>query len=197
MAFNLFRKQPNMQEVFQATDNLAKKTCLLGIHLHIKQKDSFLNKSELTRVDAVIFATYMNQLIIASAAHSRKVADQVIDRYVEFVCQILEDDGGCFDGGIAPSRIRPMMKNRFAFYTQIIQSKRNITAGISAIVEEFEYIIKTDILEGQYKEFSSSSPLPILGFDKDFICKIEVQNYPAFVNELLDAQMKALLELIK
>lgn len=197
MAFNLFRKQLNMQEVFQATDNLAKKTCLIGMHLHIKQKDSFLDKSELTRVDAVIFATYMNQLIIASAAHNRKIADQVIDRYVEFVCQILEDGGGCFDGGIAPTTIRPMMKNRFAFYTQVIQSKRNITAGISAIVEEFGYIIKTDILERQYKEFSSSSPLPILGFDKDFMCQIEVQNFPAFVNDLVDAPMKALIELIK
>lgn len=197
MAFSMFRKQPNMQEVLQATDILAKKTCLVGMHLHIKQKDSFLNESELTRVDAVIFATYMNQLIIASEAHSRKIAEQVIDRYVEFVCQILEADGGCFDGGIVPSTIRPMMKNRFAFYTQVIQSKSNITTGISAIVEEFEYIIKTDILERQYKDFSASSPLPILGFDKDFICQIEAQRFPAFVNELLDAPMKALVELIK
>ena len=191
-----------MDAVFQATDNLAKKTCSLGLQLFIKQEMSkeklYLNANEFTRVDAVVFATFLNQCVILTATKNRKLAQEVTTRYASFVCQILEEDGGSMYGDeISARTIRALVDNRFSFYTEILQSKADASAGIAAMMEEFELIIKTDIINGKFQEFSSISPLPILNFDDDWRCSVEARNFPKFMNEVLDAPMQALLKLIQ
>ena len=194
--FGLFRKK-DMTVIFNATDNLARNTCSMGMYLVLKQKDSFLNYSELTRLDSVIFSAYLNQLLILSYAKNKDLAHQVINRYFSFVKQILEEDGGCFDYDFPSETVTEMMVNRISFYKSIFQSKPNVKMALNAIVEEFEYIIKSDIINGEYKPFSASSPLPILGFEKDFACQIEARKYPAFTNEMLKESLSNLLRLIK
>lgn len=77
MLLSLFNKKPNMDAVFQATDNLAKKTCSLGLQLFIKQEMSkekvYLNANEFTRVDAVVFATFLNQCVILTATKTENL----------------------------------------------------------------------------------------------------------------------------
>lgn len=195
--FNLFNTKKDMTAIFNATDNLARKTCLMGMYIAIKQEQSFLNHSELTRTDSVIFSAYLNSMLILSDAKNRNIAKQVTDRYFAFVHQILEEDGGCFDDNIPSETISKMFVNRISFYTSVLQSRSNIKAAIGALVEEFEYIIKTDIVHGKYIPFSESSPLPILGFEKDIRCQIEVRNYPSFTTEILADPISELLKLIK
>ena len=77
-----------------------------------------------------------------------------------FVHQILEEDGGCFDCDIPSETISKMVVNRLSFYRYVFESKSNIKDAVQALVEEFEYIIKTDIINGKYIPFSETSPLP-------------------------------------
>ena len=195
--FDWFGKKHDMNAIFNATDNLARKTCSMGMYLVAKQKHSYLNHSELTRVDAVIFSAYLNYMLILSDARNKNIASQVVDRYFAFVHQILEEDGGCFDCDIPSETISKMVVNRLSFYASVLNSKSNVKEVVSALVEEFEYIIKTDVINGEYMPFSASSPLPILGFDKDMMCQIEARNYPAFTTEMLKEPLSELLELIK
>ena len=124
-----------MDAVFQATDNLAKKTCSLGLQLFIKQEMSkekvYLNANEFTRVDAVVFATFLNQCVILTATKNRKLAQEVTTRYASFVCQILEEDGGSMYGDeISARTIRALVDNRFSFYTEILQSKQMLVPAL-------------------------------------------------------------------
>lgn len=195
--FNWFGKKQDMTVIFQATDNLARKTCSIGAYLVCEQKNSFLNSSELTRTDAVIFAAFLNHLLIISEVKNKDIGEQVIRRYLAFVCQILEDNGGCFGENIPSTTITEMLNNRLDFYSMILQSKPNLPASIAALVEEFEYIIKTDIIEGEYKPFSKNSPLPILGFEKDISCQKDAMNFPSFATKMLEKPLSELLQLIK
>ena len=195
--FDWFSKKQDMTVIFQATDNLARKTCSIGMYLVWEQKNSFLNSSELTRTDAVIFAAFLNHLLIASEAKNKNVGDQVIHRYLDFVSQILEDNGGCFDEDIPSSTISEMLDNRLDFYSTTLRSKPILETAIAALVEEFEYIIKTDIIEGKYKPCSKSSPLPILGFEKDIRCQADAMNFPSFTTKMLKKPLSELLQLIK
>ena len=195
--FDWFRKKQDMTAIFNATDNLARKTCSMGMYLVAKRKQSYLNHSELTRVDAVIFSSYLNYMLILSDARNKNIASQVVGRYFEFVKQILEEDGGCFDCDIMPATISEMVDNRLEFYASVLNSKSNLKEAVSALVEEFEYIIKTDIINGEYIPFSASSPLPILGFDKDIMCQVEARNYPAFTTEMLKEPLAELLALLR
>ncbi|MBQ3069325.1 MAG: hypothetical protein IJD01_05210 [Clostridia bacterium] len=195
--FDLFRRKPDLTEIFQATDNLARKTCLIGMYLVCEQKNSLLNNSELTRTDAVIFAAFLNHLLIASDAKNKKISKEVIDRYLAFVFQILKEDGGCYEHGIPSLTIKEMVENRFCFYLKIFRSNSNLKAAITALVEEFEYIIKTDIIEQKYIPFTESSALPVLGYEKDISCQIDAKSFPAFVSRMLEQPLSELLQLIK
>lgn len=195
--FDRFRKKQDMTDIFRATDNLARKTCSIGMYLIWEKENSLLNGSELTRTDSVIFSAFLNYLLIVSEAKNKNIGDQVSQRYLSFVFQILEENGGCYDDDIPSSVIREMVDNRLAFYLMILHSKPNVTAAIAALVEEFEYIIKTDIIEGAYKPFSKSSPLPILGFERDISCQIDAKSFPSFATKMLEKPLSELLKLIK
>lgn len=195
--FKFFYKKQDLTKIFEASDNLARQTCSMGMYIAMKQKESFLNNSELTRTDAVIFSAFLNHLLIVSDAKNKYVREQVVNRYLEFVYQIIEEDGGCFEYGIPSCTITKMIENRFSFYSSIFQLKPNIGEAIKALVEEFEYIIKMDVLYGEFRPFSASSPLPILGFDKDVRCRIETKNYPSFTTQMLEKPLTELLQLIK
>ena len=79
--------------------------------------------------------------------------------------------------------IEAFLDNRFAFYDSVFVSKADMNDGVAALLEEFEYIIKTDIINKGYVPYSSQSPLPILSFDEDVAFQIEVK---AFYNEFID-----------
>ena len=136
-------------------------------------------------------------MLISADSKNKNISKHVVDRYVAFVNQILEDNGGCFDDEIQPETISKMMANRLSFYTSVFQSKSNAKDAIEALVEEFEYIIKTDIIQDEYIPFSKSSPLPILGFEEDLRCQMEVRNYPSFSAKMLEKPISILLKLIK
>ena len=195
--FDLFGKKRDMTAIFNATDNLARRTCAMGMYLVAKQKQSFLNHSELTRTDAVIFSAYINYTLILSEARNKSIAKQVADRYFAFVNQILEEDGGCFDCDIPSEIISKMISNRLSFYAFVFQSKTGAKDVVKVLAEEFEYVIKTDIVNGKYIPYSGTSPVPILGFDKDIRCQVDARNYPAFTIEMLKEPISELLRLIK
>lgn len=195
--FTFFNKKKNMVAIFQATDNLAQKTCDVGSYIFCDQKDSVLNTSELTRIDAVIFATFLNYVHISSETENKKVILKVIDRYLISVGNILEEKGGCFEYRISSSTIRKIIGNRWDFYSKILFSKSSLPEIVIALCEGFECIIKTDIIEGEYKPLIKSSPTPILDYDKEACCKMAAQNFPSLIIKILEEPLGELLQLIK
>lgn len=195
--FNWFTKKQNMASIFQATDNLAEKTCNIGTYLFCEQKNSILNTSELTRTDAVIFAAFLNYVHISSETENQKVLLKVIDRYLASVGNILEEKGGCFEYGIPSSTIRKMIKNRWGFYSKILFSKSNLSEIVITLCEGFECIIKTDILEGEYKPLTQYSPISTLNSDKDTCCQIAAKNFPSLIIKILEEPLGELLKLTK
>ena len=195
--FDFFSKKKDMTAIFKATDNLAQKTYNVGTYIFCEQKESILNTSELTRTDAVIFAAFLNYVHISSETKDQKVLLKVIDRYLISFGNILEEKGGCFEYGISSSTIRKMIRNRWGFYSKILFSKSDLSEIVIALCEGFECIIKTDIVEGEYKPLTQSSPAAILDTDKDISCQIIVKNYPSLIIKILEEPLGELLQLIK
>lgn len=195
--FNFFSKKNDMTAIFQATDDLSQKTCQIGTHIFHEQKESILNSNELTRTDAVIFGAFLNYVHISSETNNQKVLLKVIDRYLNSVGRILEEKSGCVEYKLSSSTMRKMIRNRLGFYSKIMCSKADLSDILMALCEGFECIIKTDILEEQFKPLSGLSPVLGLDFEKEACCQIAVRNFPSFVAETLEEPLRELLKVIK
>ena len=70
--------------------------------------------------------------------------------------------------------------------------EKGIENKISAILEEFEIIVKTDIVQNGYVDFSEESPLPILanGILDDMLCSTEVTSFYENLPMLLSPYLK-------
>lgn len=165
--------------IIKAASNLATVTVIPVESMSSKEEYPHLLSSEATKLDTVLFSCFMLRAICISSSRNRNKSIEFSNEYVSSVInlakELFED---CFDSEIVSSR--------FAFYDSIIARNCSFLDSINAIIEEFEYIIKTDIIQKKFAPFSKTSPLPILGIDEDMLCKIEVVSY-----------YKSLLEYVK
>ena len=195
--FDFFSKKKDMTAIFQATENLAQKTCNVGTYLLCEQKESILNTRGLTRIDAVVFAAFLNYVHISSETENQKVLLKVIDRYLISFGNVLEENGDSLEYGISSSTIRKMIRNRWSFYSKILFSKSDLSEILINLCEGFEYIIKTDIIEGEYKPLTQSYPISFLDSDRDTHCQIVAKNFPSLIFKILEEPLVELLQLIK
>lgn len=169
--------------VIDKSDTIEQLT-IATIEIPDKLKDlavsDFLCRNIITCCDTVIFSCFViRALLVGTGTYGPKVLE-FSDSYIEGIKKHLKEKypstTAFFDD---------LFSNRTQFYDRIFMSKPGIENKIPAILEEFEYIIKTDIISGKYNQFFEESPLPVLGMPDDFQCQLEVSNFFKLLPELV------------
>lgn len=153
-------------------ENLAISTILLEKTIKLSATDSYLCKSTLCSCDTTIFTLFIVRALSIYSCPTQEKAHWFDDYYVSLVIR-----GIYHQYGDSISQIFDMIDNRTEFYDDIFMSKSSLDDKLEAVFEEFEYVIKTDIIDKQYTPFSKTSPLPILGMPDDQACKIQISNF--------------------
>lgn len=153
-------------------ENLAISTILLEKTIKLSATDSYLCKSTLCSCDTTIFTLFIVRALSIYSCPTEEKAHWFDDYYVSLVIR-----GINYRYGDSIPNVFDMMDNRTEFYERIFTSKPSLDNKLEAVFEEFEYVIKTDIIQKQYAPFSETSPLPILGMPDDQACKIQISNF--------------------
>lgn len=149
-------------------DQLSIDTVLCWQEFKEKANPQFLSKNDLVQYDMVLFACFITRASVIAHIKNGFEARMFDSKYIK---QVLLGADSLFTPRID---INEMFENRMDFYDELIAEGKDL----SALFEEFEYIIKTDIInDGIYEPFSKSSPLPILSFETDFFVRTEVQQF--------------------
>ena len=119
----------------------------------------------------------------ATATHS--IAVEFSKKYVqEIVDQTLEH---------YPSLslfFEKMFENRMAFYDRIVEKNQDNKNILKILVEEFEIILKSNLINKGYSDFSETSPMPILDFFKDFEYSAEINSFFNNMPKMLAPQLE-------
>lgn len=153
-------------------DNLAISTILIEKTIKLSATDSYLCKSPLCSCDTTIFTLFVVRALSLHACPTREKAQWFSDYYVPLVIKGIE-----LRYGSSIPQLTDMIENRTEFYDRVLMSKSSLGEGLNAIFEEFEYVIKTDIIQKTYSPFSEKSPLPLLGMPEDHSCQIQISNF--------------------
>lgn len=153
-------------------ENLAISTILLEKTIKLSATDSYLCKSTLCSCDTTIFTLFIVRALSIYACPTEEKAHWFDDYYVSLVIR-----GINYRYGNSIQNIFDMIDNRTEFYDRIFMSKPSFDEKLEAVFEEFEYVIKTDIIHRRYVPFSESSPLPILGTPDDHACQVQISNF--------------------
>ena len=76
--------------------------------------------------------------MVIGSTDDREVAELFSNDYVSSMVKVIEHFY------IQKSELNSFLDNRFGFYDEVFASHDGIEDKISALIEEFEYIIKTD-----------------------------------------------------
>lgn len=153
-------------------DNLAISTILMEKTIKLSATDSYLCKSSLCACDTTIFTLFVVRALSIGACPTEEKAHWFDDYYVPLVIKGIE-----YRYRSEIPELDEMISNRTDFYDRVFASKGFLQEKLNAIFEEFEYVIKTDIIQKEYIPFSESSPLPILGMPDDYSCQTQVSNF--------------------
>jgi len=162
---------PSDSEITAAAKDLALDTVAAVKVFNQNDNCSYLNKSKATYADTAIFSFFVVRAICIMSAPNRAKAEEFSNAYVSTSKAYAKKTfslGSSFD---------KQFDNRTDFYDRVFATKTNKADMLAAVLEEFEFIIKSDILRNGFAPFSESSPLPILDFDEDMHCQFEVNGY--------------------
>ena len=180
-------RAPNKSfEIAKAASSLATSTMTSVLSLDLVDFYKYLRISNATRLDAVLFSCFILRAVCIMSSNNRRNAVEFSNEYVSSVINMAKDI--FFD-----SFDQEEVDNRFALYDRIFAKHGDFDKSISALLEEFEYIIMNDIIHDKFASFSESSPLPILGIDKATQCSLEVRCYfKALLSNTKDPLEKAI-----
>lgn len=153
-------------------ENLAISTILLEKTIKLSATDTYLCKSALCSCDTTIFTLFIVRALSIYACPTEEKAHWFDEYYVPLVIRGINYRYG----GSIPD-VFDIIDNRTEFYDRIFMSKPSFNDSLEAVFEEFEYVIKTDIIKKQYVPFNETSPLPILGMPDDHACKVQISNF--------------------
>ncbi|MBE5777010.1 MAG: hypothetical protein E7326_05830 [Clostridiales bacterium] len=154
--FGFFKK--NKQTLQSDIDNLAEQVAL-SINKFSKNKDlEYLCYSKYTKMDSVLFACFLVRAMCIGASTNQSRAIDFSNRFMDKFASSAQATHSPNDSSL----FQRMFNNRMSFYDRIFMSKSGIENKISAILEEFEYIVKADIVNGGYSEYTETSPLSLL-----------------------------------
>lgn len=148
-------------------------TATMGIVQSIKQTktSNYLFCSDVTTIDTIFFSCFILRMLCVMSTHNRAAAEEFSDLYVSDVQKMTADT---FPHAYS---ISDMFNNRTGYYDEILSRKSDSSDWIPALLEQFDHIIQTDLIEKKYVPFSSYSPMPLIGFDDAFKCRAEVNSF--------------------
>ena len=126
--------------------------------LYQENKDSLLCSSNITCADTIIFSAFITRAIyIANNIKSKEEAETFDCLFLVKIRRYI------FDNYLSRDELQEMFDNRMLFYEQIYMQKKGAPEkSLSALAEEFSYVIETNYIEKKYTPFSANSPLPII-----------------------------------
>ena len=184
-------KAPTDKPIVSPVDRLAEHTITLIDQIKTQNEESFLVKNTITCCDTILFACFVVRAWVIGSTQNRNLAIDFSDNYIKAIMRGVlskyEDSRSYFP---------QMFDNRMLFFDKMYASKNAIEEKFKVLVDEFEHIIKTDIFNQAYSDFSETNPWPVLGLNKDFMCKAEVlaffQNLPNMLEPDLSAVLNSL-----
>ena len=149
-----------------------------------KYPGSIILNNDLTSCDAVIFFFFVILYLRQSKSGLEQGAKDFKKEYTNHFIDFLVSR---FD---FMTKIEEMFDNRSSFYERVVNKEYDPKNKFRALIEEFELIIKTDLIKRQYCPFSETSPLPLLGIQEDLKVRMEIslilKNLQGFVSPFLD-----------
>lgn len=173
--------------IIKASTDLAHSTVKSALSIDTVEFYKCLRNSDYTRVDTIIFSSFIVRALCIMSGEDRHSASEFSNEYVSSVIDLTSNAFSL------NTSIPTAFVNRYEFYDSIFAKKQGVDEKISAVLEEFEYVIQTDIIQNELAPFSESSPLPILGIDVSMQCSIEVRCYfKSLLNYVKDPLQKAI-----
>lgn len=143
-----------------------------------------LCSNNISTADALFFASFFIRAFCICGKSKPWSVMNDSNRYVESILKI-----AVHKYKIDSDIVATMFYNRMAFYDSIYTSDKTLEDKISSLSAEFEFIIMQDYC-GEYKPFDATSPLTILGLDKQIAAQIEAGAYVTFIFKLIKEMHK-------
>lgn len=173
---NHIKSMTNSQfNIIKAAASLASRTVSAVQHFDEEESSVYLCYSNATQTDTILFSCFVLRALCIMSTENRQSSMAFSKEYVSDIREALSKKN------LLNASFEKIFNDRTDFYDRIFMSKRGFDDKLSAISEEFEYIIMADILNNGLSPFSEESPLPILGIDKTIECHTEVINYTKFL----------------
>lgn len=157
--------------IASAAMNLAKATLDFVISQKNMKNAKFLFCTDVSSADAVIFSCFFLRALCISSTNNRTAAMQFSDAYVSYIIDMTQNV--FLDEDVA----QKMFDNRTRFYDKIIMENGGLKNGTPKVLNEFGFIIQTDMIQQKYVPFSSSLPLPLIDFFDAMQCQEEIYNF--------------------
>lgn len=145
-----------------------------------EESSVYLCYSNATKTDTILFSCFVLRAICIMSTENQKSAMTFSREYVSDIRDALSKKN------VLNPSFDKIFNERTKFYDKIFMSKQGIDKKLSAIGEEFEYIITNDIINSELAPFYEDSPLPILGLNHAVECRMEVSNYIKFLLSYTD-----------
>ena len=172
-------------EQIDVVTSLADATIHLPDMVRKTKDNSLICYNDITSCDTILFACFVTRILCLSSASSMEKAVEFSEKYVSKVVTFIQEKYP----SIEPF-FEEMFDNRMSFYDRMVEKTVDKQKIFKVLVEEFEYILKTDLLRNGYAEFSESSPLPIIGVPKDLEYSADVisffNNMPSMLSPYLE-----------
>lgn len=154
-----------------AAKSLAEET-VRTVQLQIRSKTAkFLFCTDVASVDTVFFSCFVLRAICIMSTRNRTAAEQFSDSYISNIVKMSRE------AFLQEDTVQKMFDNRTKLYDQIIIRKGGMQNGFPALLQEFEFVIQTDMIEKKYVPISSNSPLPIISIFDSMQCRTEIDNF--------------------
>ena len=154
--FKWFKKKTSSFD--EDVNNLALQTALSVNKFSQVVESEYLCQSKLTKLDSAIFACFLIRAFCLGSSQNRTLAAAFSEKFVGSFLVYTKDIYVSDDIQL----LQRIFNNRTSFYDRVFMSKEGISAKVKAITEEFELIIKTDIVNDDFVEYCETSPLCIL-----------------------------------
>ena len=127
-----------------------------------KHSNMIIADNDLTKCDSIIFCCFVIRAFCLFEAASREVAINFSEEYIDSIKGLLKQKFISLN-----SYVSKMFDNRAICYDKVFASKIEPEDKFKSILEEFEKIIKLDLINKAYTPVNVTSPLPILSIDLD------------------------------
>lgn len=151
----------------------------------------FLFCNDIASADAVFFSCFILRVTCIMSTQNRTAAEHFSDSYISYILKLTKE---VF---LQEDITQEMFDNRTNFYDQIISSKGGLTDGIPALMQKFEFIIQTDLIEKRYVPFSSYSPIPVMDIFYAMECRAEIYSFIEILLKETKAEVDQAIDSIK